>query len=332
MALLDTVHMLLVFITGLHVSPTLTVILVQFTLPLTALITQFVHPDGCTKRCCGCQRRSESDNLPESNGQPLTGWGGLSLEHVLGSVIISLAVLLALCPAIYSIWDPLFFLYADTIPLQTAYNTLLFISSCIPAAASQLYKEHIFLQYKQPVKADHLNLILSIFQLIFASIISPLVYTLQGFAASSDWPTLYPSSGVSKNVMEGFQCFFGTLDEERALDGYEDEAICQYSLGLALAHSFSIIAVGVAVDKIINAGATKVMYRGVSAGIIFSTIILFLYDESIPDFSYGPAVDSLNLVCVLLLIMGAEVYHRKSLQDATFETVYQTIDDFYDQE
>eukprot|EP00980_Cylindrotheca_fusiformis_P009350 scaffold2047_cov129-Cylindrotheca_fusiformis.AAC.29 len=332
MALLDTVHMLLVFITGLHVSPTLTVILVQFTLPLTTLITQFVHPDGCTKRCCGRQRTPEAETSIDQTSQTLTGWGGLSTEHVLGSVIISLAVLLALCPAIYSIWYPTFFEYADTIPLQTAYNTLLFVSSCIPAAASQLYKEHVFLQYKQPVKADQLNLILSIFQLIFASIISPLVYTLQGFAASSDWPKLYQSSGVSKNVVEGFKCFFGTLDEERAMDGYEDEAICDNSLLLAISHSFSIIAVGVAVDKIINAGATKVMYRGVSAGIIFSTIILFLYDESIPDFSYGPAIDSLNLVCVLLLIIGAEVYHRKSLQDATFETVYQTIDDFYDQE
>lgn len=43
MALLDTIHILLVFLTGLNVPPTLTVILVQFTLPLTALLTQFVH-------------------------------------------------------------------------------------------------------------------------------------------------------------------------------------------------------------------------------------------------------------------------------------------------
>jgi hypothetical protein len=153
MALLDTVHMLLVFITGIHVSPTNTIILAQFTLPLTALITQFVHADGCTQRCCG-KRNNSSDGKSDSNrreGQPLMGWGGLSTEHILGSIIISLAVLMALCPAIYSIWDPEFFLYADTIPTQTAYNTLLFVSSCIPAAISQIYKEYIFLQYKQPV-------------------------------------------------------------------------------------------------------------------------------------------------------------------------------------
>ena len=52
----------------------------------------------------------------------------------------------------------------------------------------------------------------------------------------------------------------------------------------------------------------------------------------IPDWSYGPAIDSLNLVCVLLLVVGAELYHRVSLHDATFETVFPEIDNFYDEE
>mmetsp|Transcript_55021 Transcript_55021/g.159286 ORF Transcript_55021/g.159286 Transcript_55021/m.159286 type:complete len:539 (+) Transcript_55021:262-1878(+) len=335
MALLDTVHMLLVFLTGYHVPPTLTVILVQFTIPLTALITQFVHADGCVKRCCGSPSGSDSQaetSLPSVEGTPLPGWGGLSMEHISGSIIISLAVLLALSPALYTIWDPNFFIYADTIPIQTAYNTMLFVSSCIPAAASQLYKEHIFLQYKQPVQSDLLNLILSIFQLVFASIMSPLVYTLLGLAATRDWPKLYPSSGFSQNFMEGFQCFLGTLDEDRAESGYEDEAVCKFSLSLVFLHAFSIISIGVAVDKIVNAGATKVLFRGISAGIIVSVVSLYIYDLKIPDFSYGPAIDSLNLVCVLLLVVGSEVYHRVSLQDATFETVYPEVENFYDED
>lgn len=337
MALLDTVHLLLVFLTGYHVPPTNTVILVQFMLPLTALITQFVHPDGFVKRCfAGSSRQPSGDGQGAVSpgpleGQPIPGWGGLSLEHIWGCIIITLAVLLALVPAFYSIWDPFFFIYADTIPLQTAYNTILFVSSCVPAAASQIYKEHIFLQYKQPVQADFLNFLLSVFQFIFASIISPLVYALLGFAGGENWPSLYPSSGFSKNVVEGIKCFLGTLDEERALNGYVDEAQCEYfSMGLVMLHSFSIIAVGVAVDKIVNAGATKVMFRGVSAGIVVSVISLYVYDTHSPDFNYGPAIDSLNLVCVLLLTVGSEVYHRVSLQDATFETVYPEVQNFYD--
>jgi len=269
MALLDTLNMLLVFLTGYHVAPTLTVILVQFTLPLTALISQVVHPDGYFNKCSGQSRISDNNaasamvfefnnaHTRDNNvGQPLPGSGGLSIEHISGSIIISLAVLLALCPSIYTLIDKDFFKYATTneIPIQTAFNTILFVSSCIPAAASQLYKEYIFHQYKQPVQPDYLNFVLSSFQFIFASIMSPLVYILLGFAASDDWTELYPSSDFSKNFGQGLQCFLGILDEDEAKNRYYDEASCHHLFSLVVLYSFSVISVGVAVDKIVNGG------------------------------------------------------------------------------
>eukprot|EP00536_Pseudo-nitzschia_multiseries_P001987 jgi/Psemu1/283405/fgenesh1_pg.26_\ len=364
MALIDTIQMLLVFLTGYHVAPTLIVILIQFTIPLTALMSQFVHPDGYFKTWCGRgQQRpgdhgqnhetgegipaeppnitttttttSERSSCNNNNvGQPLPGWGGLSIEHISGSILISLAVLLALFPSIYTLVDEDFFRYAyaspTEIPTQTAFNTILFVSSCVPAAASQLYKEYIFHQYKQPVQHDYLNFVVSLFQLAFASILSPLVYVLLGFAASGDWTDLYPSSEFSKNVAEGFQCFFWVLDDEEAKSGFYDEASCGHLLSLVALYSVSVICVVVAVDKIVNGGATKVMYRGVSAGIILSVISLYMYDLHIPDFNYGAAIDSLNLVCLILLVVGSEIYHRVSLQDASFETVYPEIESFFD--
>lgn len=72
------------------------------------------------------------------------------------------------------------------------------------------------------------------------------------------------------------------------------------------------------------------MYRGVSAGIIISVTTLYIYDLNIPEFNYGPAIDSLNLICVILLVVGSEIYHRVSLQDASFETVYPEIESFFD--
>lgn len=50
----------------------------------------------------------------------------------------------------------------------------------------------------------------------------------------------------------------------------------------------------------------------------------------IPYFSYGAAIDSLNLVCLMLLVVGSEVYHRVSLQDATFETGYPEVENCFE--
>ena len=336
MALLDTLSMMLVFVMGYHVAPPLTVILVQFTLPLTALISQVTHPDGYFNSAAESTSQFDYPSSPSrrnsSVGQPLPGSGGLAIEHVSGSIIISFAVLLALFPSIYTLIDQDFFLYATAtkFPIQTAYNTMLFVSSCIPAAASQLYKEYIFHQYKQPVQPDYLNFLLSVFQVVFASIMAPLVYVLLGFAASGDWTEVYPAADFSKNFGEGIQCFLGILDEDEAQNGYYDDAECKNLFLLILLYSFSTISVGVAVDKIINGGATKVMYRGVSAGIILSVVSLYVYDMHIPDFNYGPAIDSLNLICLIFLVVGSEIYHRVSLQDASFETVYPEVESFFD--
>jgi hypothetical protein len=109
------------------------------------------------------------------------------------------------------------------------------------------------------------------------------------------------------------------------LNKYWEDADCRYPLILVFLYALSIIAVGVAVDKIVNAGATKVMYRGISAGIILAVLSMQYYDIQIPDFSYGPAIDALNLLCLVLLIIGAEVYHRASLQESTFETEYPQV-------
>lgn len=338
MALLDVVNLILVFLTGIYVPPTLTVILVQFLLPLTVFLTQFSHPDG---RCTCCRDTSTTrvadaaaaaDDRPSSSALP--GWGGLSAPHLWGSLIIFSAVALAMVPALYSIANPDFFVYADAIPLRTAYNSLLFVSACIPAAASQLYKEHVFLYYKQPTNLPLLNLVLSIFQFLFASVLSPLVFGLQGMGARTDedWTTLYPNTAFSQNFLDGLRCFFRQLPAEDQESKYPEEARCDLTLVLTILHAFSIIAVGVAVDRIVHAGATKVMYRGISAGIILAVLCMQAYDMSMIEFSYGPFVDGLNLTCALLLILGSEVYHRVSLSDSTFETVYPPTENLYEME
>jgi hypothetical protein len=256
----------------------------------------------------------------------------MASEHVIGSLLITISVLASLVPAIISFFEPQIFVAMDVLPIRTALNTMLFTVACIPAAASQLYKEHVFLSHKQPVDANKFNLLLSVFQFFFLLIVSPLVYILQGLGIRGDWTSMYPSAQISANFADGMKCFLGTLSEEDQESAYPEDATCDYSMAIVVAHVMSIIIIGVAVDKIVNAGATKIMYRGISAGIILAVVALYTYDIHDPDFNYGPVIDSLHFMCTLTLILGSEVYHRVSLQDATFETIYAEIENLYDED
>lgn len=347
MALLDTVHLLIVVISGSHIPPTLIVILVQLAIPLTGLFSQCFHVDGC---CTFASRPEEEESTDEEQSgardrtahtnniatvphPPIRGCGGMASEHVVGSLIITLAVGASLVPAVISFYEPEIFVAMDVLPIRTALNSILFTFGCIPAAASQLYKEHVFLQHKQPVDANQFNLLLSIFQFLFLLIISPLVYGLQGLGGKgTNWTSLYPSAQISSNFADGMACFLGNLSEEDQASAYPEDAMCEYSMVIVLGHVMAIIIIGVAVDKIVNAGATKIMYRGISAGIILAVVALYTYDIHDPDFNYGPVIDSLHFMCTLILILGSEVYHRVSLQDGTFETVYAEIENLYDEE
>jgi hypothetical protein len=349
MAILDISALLLALITGYHVPPTLTVILVQWTIPLTVFFSQFTHPDGKFRgiACRGSSPSSEGGDqesetlldlepevdattLAAFNTSPLPGWAGYARAHLWGSSLITFAVFLGLCPAFITFYDPSIFSYADRLPLRTAINSIVFALACVPSAASQLYKEHVFTQQKQPVDATFLNMVLSSFQFVFILLVSPLVYTLQGMATPGDWTQLYPSTQCSANFLDGLRCFFGRLDDDTAENGYAEPAHCGFSFLIVLFHVLSIILVGVSVDKIVHAGATKIMFRGISAGIILALFVLLIYDFYDPDFNYGLPVDVLHCVCTVFLILGSEVYHRVTVQDVQFETVYPETQVIYD--
>ena len=196
---------------------------------------------------------------------PVRGWGGLSKYHIIGTGVMFLAIFIGLTPAVLSL-NQILITKKEAMPERTAYNTIIYCLASIPAAVSQLYKEHTLTQLRQPVDRDTLNLVLSIFQLLFAIIVSPLAYGLQGMGDGDNWTSLYPSKSIGDNFHHGLMCFAGVLDESTMKEGYPEPATCRWSLLLVFGHALSIVMVGISCDKL--AAATKVMYRGVSFGII----------------------------------------------------------------
>jgi len=344
MAILDTVQLLLVVISGSHVAPILTAILVHATLPLTTFINHLTGPNGLLHGIFGSPDKvtQPSNEAHDRNAiaadVEIEPQGPQSRQYIFGSTLIMLSSILALSPAVLTLGGLTFFSSKDVMMAnRSAWNTLLFFASFIPGAISQAYKEHTLTAYAQPVDPDLLNCLLSLFSCILALLVSPIFYPLQGFVDTpstpgdgtdlkvQSWIHQYPSRDVSRNFSDGLQCFAGTLSNEIQIRGYAEEAHCDFAYGFVLLHVFSIIGISYAVGKICNAGAFKIMHRGISAGIILSVVALFYYQVFVDNVEYGVVPNVFHITCAAVLVMGSEIYHRVTLETPSFETQYPIV-------
>jgi len=242
-------NLFLAVVSGSHVAPMLVVMLVHCSTPFSMIMTQFVHPRGA---CYGLGHiRSQTQQQQEEVGR---SFGGLTKQQLIGSTLILLSTTAAALPVILppllipndSLMRLSFLPTNET--FMTACSTLMFIASCIPAAASQLYKQQTISSFAQPIDGKLLNWIISCVSLAFAVLISPLIYSLQGIAAGTDestssWVKLYPSRDLSRNFLNSIKCLTGTLSEEIQESGYPEEAECNFAWVVMLLHVWSILTI-----------------------------------------------------------------------------------------
>ena len=328
MAILDSIQLLLAVISGSRVAPILTAVLVHFAIPVSTLMNMCLFPS------------SKNNQGTDSNNNNVSTV--LSSQHLFGSTLIFISSILGLSPAIITLIYPTLLSSKNVMANRTAWNTILFSTSCIPAAISQIYKERTFAAFAQPVDSNLLNMLLSLFSFAFTFIISPLVFSLQGLADTpvtpddestlklESWIHQYPSKEITQDFSDALQCFAGTLSDEVQIRGYPEEAHCDFAFGFVLVYVFSLITINHAVDKICNAGAIKIMHRGISAGIIMSVVLMTFYQIFVDDEDYGVFPNVYHVSCAAVLVMGSEVYHRESLGKPSFETEYPPVGDLYD--
>ena len=340
MAILDTVQLLLLAISGSHVAPTLTAIIVHVSIPMTTYFNHVTGPNGCLYSLFKSSedRRQDSQNKIETNQTESSEKDETqNTQFLFGVILIFISTFLALTPAILTLAYPRlrrFISYTDVMANRSAWNTILFFLAYIPGSISQVYKERTLASFAQPVDQELLNALLSFFSAVFAFLVSPLFYPLQGFAdlpSNPDekselnvnkWIQQYPSRDVSRNFRQGLQCFTGTLSDDFQIRGYPEECNCDFAYGFVMLHVFSIIVVSAAVSKICNAGAIKILHKGISAGIILSVVSLFFYQVFIDDVEYGMLPNIFHISCAAVLVIGSEIYHRVTLEVPSFETEY----------
>jgi hypothetical protein len=86
-----------------------------------------------------------------------------------------------------------------------------------------------------------------------------------------------------------------------------------------------MITIHHAIDKICNAGAIKILHKGISAGIILSVISMAYYQIFVDDHKYGFIPNFYHVMCAIVLLVGSEIYHRLSVELTTFETSYPEV-------
>jgi len=204
----------------------------------------------------------------------------------------------------------------------------MFAASFFPAAASQLLKEQMMMDYRQPVDDNQLNLVLNAGQLIFVAILSPLLYPLQGLASGPKWIQDYPARDTSINFLDGLLCFFGVLDEQQMNSFAEVPSCGPISSFLVIVHVVSTLLMTQAVCKLVLLGVNA--YQCMIGGTLVGGLGMWLYGYyfEIRSLEKGIGmdgrhiVDILNVSSFLVLLSGLEMYHRTGLPDVEFETVY----------
>lgn len=264
MALLDVIHLLFAIVTAANVPPVLTVILVQTTLPLTNIFQFFLQKRNKNSRDFNENNNTEESHLISNNNNnqrsvlsssSSTSSPFASMQHKIGTTYICWSILIGLVPILLRITTSSSFLFT-LVSSRTAWQTLLFALTCIPASISTVYKENCMLQYKHPINMELLNIILYIFQCMIAFWISPLFFSLQGFNPYDKNGQMgldsYPLSMVSQNMRQGFQCFFGDVDKDVEDNTYICSANCSGILLLSFGYIISVCIISIAVDKIVH--------------------------------------------------------------------------------
>ena len=153
MAVLDSIQLLLVAISGSRVTPILTAVLVHFSILLSTLFNMLFFSD-----------------------------------QKFGSTLIFITSMLALAPVVLAIvWSTLSST-RNVMANHSAWNTIIFGRSC---GAAVIYKEQTQMAFAKPVVQTLLkSMLLSLFSFVFTFLISPLLCPLQGLADTPSLPAL----------------------------------------------------------------------------------------------------------------------------------------------
>eukprot|EP00638_Chattonella_subsalsa_P000830 CAMPEP_0117776480 /NCGR_PEP_ID=MMETSP0947-20121206/27771_1 /TAXON_ID=44440 /ORGANISM="Chattonella subsalsa, Strain CCMP2191" /LENGTH=309 /DNA_ID=CAMNT_0005603411 /DNA_START=415 /DNA_END=1345 /DNA_ORIENTATION=+ len=198
-----------------------------------------------------------------------------------------------------------------------SWNVLVYFLSGIPAALSSLYKEHSLIKFAQPMDPYYLNMYLGLYQFLLILLASPLCYKFQSLGHS--W-SFYPQASFSSALNDGWACAFWGTQYDTTKDELPQEGQCSYSFFLVAGYVASTVLVNVFIDQSLIYTRERSMYRAVTMSIVVACIILGLYTKTTNGEYYPATIPMSDIISLVLLAVGLEVYHREKEPDSDFLT------------
>ena len=341
---LDTLQLLLFAVGSSHVPPTLVVLIPHASVPLSHMIESILS-------------RTTHSILGENDGDvddidvfADSGHSNKKRRHVLmshGSIFIALSMIMGLAPFFHYL-----FRYSHDIHnviveehalahRRTALNALLVLASTIPTAASQVLKERTLMSLSGPVNPQLVNTVSSLFSILFALLLLPMVIPLQGIGGfvfvdgNTISGSMYPASDAASNLCDALRCLFLLSNN---YSNYPEASTCGPALPLiTLVHVSSaavasfVIGRQHAASDVPDATTGDAIARAIPLSVVLAFVFMVSYRLLPPVNDDGggwePPLIAWHLVCATILVVGSNSYHRAAAEVPTYETSDPRVDD-----
>lgn len=283
-AFVDSVQFLWSVYSAIGVSPTMTVILMHASTLFIVMASRVVTPSR--------------------------SYGKL---HSIGVVFISVAIFLSLFKIIYNDY----YFSSNDSRWYTTKSAFLYLIASALQGLSTLMKEKALVEWSQPIDIYYLSSWLFFYQFLITVMFSVLFYLYEAIFGiqGSIWRSFY----------YGWNCFLGFTPSASSRDDDSIQFInCNGSFILITTYVFATFAVLAAINVVLQY-SSQVVGRAVSAAILTAFLALWMYDlyesRAHPsNYIFGGKVGLFDVVAVIILVIGMEIYSRDPEPDVELLT------------
>ena len=163
--------------------------------------------------------------------------------------------------------------------------------------------------------------------------------TLINVGMPSNWDS-YPVSSIFRNILDGISCFLGYIpdtDSDFSLNYDSTSAVCKNSSFMVIGYVLCNIIVLESLDRILLRSSiisnNKILERGMMIAVFLAFVVLGFHNHDFTlsinlnsnddgDHSSRSTFDFSNILAIIVLLIGMEIYGRDPEPDVESITAF----------